>query len=41
MDGWGEVHGSQYIQFVFSKEPIERLKGLGAIVRKALGVPSD
>ncbi|GIK04347.1 hypothetical protein Aspvir_008428 [Aspergillus viridinutans] len=41
MDGWGEVHGSQYIRFVFSNESIERLKGLGAKVRKALGIPSD
>ena len=36
MDGWGEEHGSQYIRFVFSNEPSERLKGLGAKVRKAL-----
>ncbi|GIC93130.1 pyridoxal phosphate-dependent aminotransferase [Aspergillus udagawae] len=41
MDGWGEVHGSQYIRFVFSNESIERLKGLGAKVRKALDISSD
>jgi aspartate/methionine/tyrosine aminotransferase len=41
MDGWGEVHGSQYIRFVFSNESVERLKGLGAKVRKALDIPSD
>ena len=38
MDGWGEEHGSQYIRFVFSNEPCERLKGIGAKVRKALNV---
>jgi N-succinyldiaminopimelate aminotransferase len=37
MDGWGEVHGSQYIRFVFSNESLDRLKGFGAKVRKALG----
>lgn len=36
MTGWGERHGSQYIRFVFSNEPVERLKGLGAKVRAAL-----
>ncbi|KAH1271148.1 hypothetical protein KXV95_005791 [Aspergillus fumigatus] len=41
MDGWGEVHGSQYIRFVFSNETMERLTGLGAKVKKALGIPSD
>lgn len=38
MDGWGEEHGSQYIRFVFSNEPCERLKGLGEKVRRALKV---
>lgn len=36
MNGWGETHGRQYIRFVFSNEPVERLKGLGAKVRAAL-----
>lgn len=36
MDGWGIEHGSQYVRFVFSNEPCERLKGLGAKVRAAL-----
>ncbi len=36
MDGWGEEHASQYVRFVFSNEPCERLKGLGARVRAAL-----
>lgn len=38
MDGWGKEHGSQYVRFVFSNEPIIRLKGLGSRVRMALGV---
>lgn len=38
MDHWGEVHGSQYVRFVFSNEPIDRLKGLGLKVRRALGL---
>jgi aspartate/methionine/tyrosine aminotransferase len=37
MAGWGELHGAQYIRFVFSNEPAERLRGLGARVRAALG----
>lgn len=40
MDGWGEVHGSQYVRFVFSNETLKRLKGLGNKVRKALGIAS-
>jgi N-succinyldiaminopimelate aminotransferase len=36
MAGWGEAHGAQYVRFVFSNEPVERLKGLGARVRRAL-----
>ncbi|MFZ0501621.1 MAG: hypothetical protein WAM52_21035 [Steroidobacteraceae bacterium] len=36
MAGWGEFHGSQYIRFVFSNEPVARLKGLGKRVRAAL-----
>ncbi|KAK5036074.1 hypothetical protein LTR13_005644 [Exophiala sideris] len=39
MDGWGHVHGRQYIRFVFSNEPLDRLKGLGKKVRQALEVP--
>lgn len=37
MQGWGQAHGPQYIRFVFSNEPVERLRGLGARVRAALG----
>lgn len=36
MQGWGRVHGAQYIRFVFSNEPVERLRGLGEKVRRAL-----
>ncbi|TXL69486.1 pyridoxal phosphate-dependent aminotransferase [Vineibacter terrae] len=36
MAGWGETHGAQYIRFVFSNEPVSRLRGLGARVRRAL-----
>jgi len=36
MTGWGEVHGADYIRFVYSNEPVERLKGLGGRVREAL-----
>ena len=38
MDGWGKVHGSQYVRFVFSNEPGDRLKGLGDKVRNALKI---
>lgn len=38
MKGWGKEHGEQYVRLVFSNEPVARLKGLGAKVRKALGI---
>lgn len=38
MDRWREVYGLQYIRFVFSNEPMNRLKGLGVKVRCALAV---
>lgn len=37
MQGWGLTHGAQYLRFVFSNEPVERLRGLGGKVRAALG----
>ncbi len=37
MAGWGEIHGPQYIRFVFSNEPVSRLRGVGRRVRAALG----
>jgi N-succinyldiaminopimelate aminotransferase len=40
MNGWGVVHGTQYIRFVFANEPVARLKTLGARVRAALGITS-
>lgn len=36
MKGWGQVHGDQYIRFVYSNEPVDRLRGLGERVRRAL-----
>jgi aspartate/methionine/tyrosine aminotransferase len=36
MDNWGEVHGSQYVRFVFSNEPEARLKGIGERLRRSL-----
>jgi aspartate/methionine/tyrosine aminotransferase len=38
MAGWGDTHGAQYIRFVFANEPLERLRGVGAPVRRALGI---
>jgi aspartate/methionine/tyrosine aminotransferase len=38
MAGWGVSHGAEFIRFVFANEPVERLRGLGARVRAALGV---
>jgi len=35
MQGWGETHGAQYIRFVYSNEPLQRLHGVGARVRRA------
>ncbi len=37
MNGWGEINGAQYLRFVFANEPVERLKGIGARMRRALG----
>jgi aspartate/methionine/tyrosine aminotransferase len=36
MTVWGEKVAPRYIRFVFSREPVERLEGLGARVRIAL-----
>ena len=30
------LHGEQYVRFVFSNEPVERLKGMGERIRKSL-----
>lgn len=37
MVNWGEVNGQQFVRFVFSNEPVERLRGMGAKLRHALG----
>jgi aspartate/methionine/tyrosine aminotransferase len=37
MQSWGEVHGRDYIRFVFANEPVDRLRLLGPAVRTALG----
>ena len=37
MDGWGDVNGKQFVRFVFSNEPVERLRGIGERIRAALG----
>jgi len=36
MAGWGHRHDRQYIRFVFSNEPAERLRGAGEKIRRAL-----
>lgn len=36
MTVWGETVAPRYIRFVFSREPVERLRELGARVRRAL-----
>jgi aspartate/methionine/tyrosine aminotransferase len=38
MRGWGVTHGDQYIRFVYSNEPVPRLRLLGSRVRAALGL---
>jgi aspartate/methionine/tyrosine aminotransferase len=37
MTGWGD-NAANYVRFVFSNEPKERLKGIGKKVRKALDI---
>jgi len=38
MEGWGEQYGRQYIRFVFSNEPIERLRRVSNKVRSVLRI---
>ena len=38
MVNWGARHGAQYVRFVFSNEPAERLKGIRQRIEKALPV---
>lgn len=37
MRDWGETNGDRFVRLVFSNEPVARLAGLGARVRRALG----
>jgi len=37
MNGWGEVNGAQFLRFVFANEPVERFKGIGVHLRRAVG----
>jgi aspartate/methionine/tyrosine aminotransferase len=36
---WGVRNGPQFVRLVFSNEPVERLRGVGARVRRALAGP--
>lgn len=36
MSGWGSADSARYLRFVFANERAERLKGMGARVRRAL-----
>ena len=36
MTVWGETVAPRHIRFVFSREPVERIRELGSRVRKAL-----
>ena len=36
MRDWGETNGDRFVRLVFSNEPVARLEGLGARVRRAL-----
>lgn len=36
MANWGVENGAQFVRFVFSNEPVERLRGIGERVRRAL-----
>jgi N-succinyldiaminopimelate aminotransferase len=38
MVNWGLTHGDRHVRLVFSNEPAERLEGIGARVRRSLGV---
>ena len=36
MVNWGSERSDRYVRFVFSNEPVERLRGIGERVRRAL-----
>jgi hypothetical protein len=37
MRHWGDLNGDRFVRFVFSNEPVERLRGLGDRTLQALG----
>jgi N-succinyldiaminopimelate aminotransferase len=37
MTGWGTARSDRYVRFVFSNEPVERLKGVGDRIANAIG----
>lgn len=37
MINWGDSDADRYVRFVYANEPVERLRGLGERVRRALG----
>jgi N-succinyldiaminopimelate aminotransferase len=37
MVNWGGANSDKYVRFVFANEPVERLRGVGEQVRRALG----
>ena len=39
MRDWGDTNGDRFVRLVFSNEPVARLAGLGARVRRALAGP--
>lgn len=38
MTGWGLEHGNQYVRFVYSNEPIQRLRGIGRRLKAAFSM---
>jgi hypothetical protein len=40
MANWGSERSDRYVRFVFSNEPVERLRGIGERVRRALQAPA-
>jgi N-succinyldiaminopimelate aminotransferase len=36
MVNWGVKNGEQFVRFVFTNEPVPRLRGIGERVRRAL-----
>jgi hypothetical protein len=36
MTGWGGAVADRHVRFVYSNEPVERLRGMGERVRRSL-----